>query len=97
MADTSSNLTIVQVKDFLSGGINSVPFGQERGGITMHGQLAAAIISVEDLQLLESLEDASDVTAYRAAKAEDDGTRIGLVELQAETRSATGECEKACG
>lgn len=87
MAHTSSNLTIGQLKDSLSAAINSASFGHERVGITKHGKLAAALISIEDLELLESLEDASDLAAYRAAKSEDDGTRIGLEELQAETRS----------
>lgn len=87
MAHTSSNLTIGQLKDSLSAAVNSASFGHERVGITKHGKLAAVIIGVEDLELLESLEDASDLMAYRTAKAEDDGTRISLDELQAETRS----------
>ncbi len=88
MAYTTSNVSIGDLKNSLSAVINSAAFGHERVGITKHGKLAAALISVEDLELLEDLEDAADLAAYRRAKAEDDGTRISLAELQAETRSA---------
>ncbi|WP_026529525.1 type II toxin-antitoxin system prevent-host-death family antitoxin [Haematomicrobium sanguinis] len=88
MAHTTTNLTVGQLKDSLSNAINSASYGQERVGITKHGKLTAALISVEDLELLEALEDASDLHAYQTAKAEDDGTRVSLEELQAETRNS---------
>lgn len=45
-----------------------------------------AVTSIEDLARLEELEDAYDVAAYRAAQADDDGTRIPLDELIDEVR-----------
>lgn len=80
MVRTSSNLTISQLKRSLSSAVNSASIGHQRIGITRHGKLAAIIIGANDLELLESLEDASDLAAYRAAKAEDDGVRISLDE-----------------
>ena len=59
-------------------------FGHERIGLTRNGKLTAVVIGVEDLQLLEQLEDARDVAAYRAAKAEDNGERISLSDLRDE-------------
>jgi len=60
-------------------------YGHERVGITRRGKVAAVLISVEDLERLENLEDAEDLAAYRAARAGDDGTRVSLADLLAET------------
>lgn len=62
-------------------------FGHERIGLTRNGKLAAVVIGVEDLELLEKLEDAEDLAAYRAAKADDDGLRVSLADLRAESAS----------
>ena len=55
--------------------------------MTRNGKLAAVLVSVSDLEALEAFEDAQDVAAFRAAKAQDDGTRISLEELRRELRS----------
>ncbi len=52
-----------------------------------NGRLAAVLVSVSDLEALEAFEDAQDVDAFRAAKAQDDGTRVSLEELRRELRS----------
>ena len=52
-----------------------------RGNITRRGKVAAVLISAEDLERFERLEDEADVRALKEAKAEDDGTRVGLDEL----------------
>lgn len=44
----------------------------------------AAIVSIEDVELLDELEMRADVEALRQARAEDDGTRISLEEFLAE-------------
>lgn len=64
--------------------VGSVGYGKERVGVTRYGKLAAVMISVEDLELLEQLEDARDLAEFRAAKASDDGSRISMDELAAE-------------
>jgi hypothetical protein len=48
----------------------------------MRRQPAAVVISVADLELLETPEDARDAADFTAAKADDDGTRVSIAELR---------------
>lgn len=51
------------------------------------GEVVGAVISREDLELLEELdrlEDAADAEAFDAAKAADDGTRHSWEDVKAE-------------
>lgn len=73
-----------ELRTELSDIVSRVAFGHERIGLTRHGKLAAVVIGVDDLELLERLEDAEDLAAYRRAEAEDDGVRVSLEELRAE-------------
>jgi prevent-host-death family protein len=50
--------------------VNKVAFGGERILLHRHGKDVAAIVPVEDLQLLESLEERMDLEAARAALKE---------------------------
>ena len=50
--------------------VNRVRFGGERLTLTRHGRAVAAVVSVEDAELLERLEDAADLEAARQALAE---------------------------
>ncbi len=50
--------------------VNEVAFGQERVALSRRGKRVAAVISADDLALLEALEDRYDVEAARAALAE---------------------------
>ena len=59
-------------------------YAGERIGVTRNGKLAAVVISVADLEALEAFEMAQDVSAYREAKATDDGTRVTIDELRAD-------------
>ena len=52
--------------------------------ISRNGKTVAALISYEDLKLLEEYEELLDIEALRKARAEDDGYRIGLDEFLAE-------------
>lgn len=47
--------------------VNKVAFGGERIRLHRHGKDVAAIVPVEDLQLIEDLEDRMDLDAARAA------------------------------
>lgn len=62
-------------------------YAGERIGVTRNGKLAAVVVSVADVEALEEFEMAQDVTAYREAKAADDGTRVTLEELRADLTS----------
>lgn len=50
--------------------VNRAGYGGERVELTRHGRPVAAIISAEDLALLESLEDAADLRAIADALAD---------------------------
>lgn len=72
---------VADLRVHLSDTINRAAYGHERINITRRGKVAAVLISAEDLERFERLEDEADVRALKEAKAEDDGTRVGLDEL----------------
>ncbi|MBA3343184.1 MAG: type II toxin-antitoxin system Phd/YefM family antitoxin [Gemmatimonadaceae bacterium] len=63
--------------------INKVAFGGERFVLHRHGKDVAAIVPVEDLQLLENLEDRMDLELARAALKEK-APRIAWTRLKQE-------------
>ena len=81
MVSLSRNIGARELRHDLADVVARVSYGGERIGVTRNGRLAAVMISVDDLELLEQLENARDLAEYRAAKAEDDGTRVPLGEL----------------
>jgi prevent-host-death family protein len=50
--------------------INQVAFGGERVRLTRHGKAVAAVVPVEDLDLLEKIEDEIDLADLEAALAD---------------------------
>lgn len=84
MVSVSKQVGTRVLRDELSDVVARVSYRGERIGVTKNGRLAAVMISVDDLELLEALENERDLAEYRAAKAEDDGTRVSLDELRAE-------------
>jgi prevent-host-death family protein len=50
--------------------VNRAAYRQERVLLTRHGKPIAAIISTDDLELLEALEDKADLDAIDAALAD---------------------------
>ncbi|MEK6190725.1 MAG: type II toxin-antitoxin system prevent-host-death family antitoxin [Chloroflexota bacterium] len=50
--------------------INKVAFGGERVRLTRHGKAVAAVVPVEDLDLLEMIEDEIDLADLEAALAD---------------------------
>ncbi|HEX9637728.1 MAG TPA: type II toxin-antitoxin system Phd/YefM family antitoxin [Acidobacteriota bacterium] len=63
-------LTVTEARDNLGDTLNRVAYGKERVLIGRRGKPLAALVPVEDLELLEELEDRSDVQAAREALAE---------------------------
>jgi prevent-host-death family protein len=55
------------VRKDLSNVLNRVAYGGERLVITRHGKPSAAIVSVEDLELIRAIEDKIDRRAIRKA------------------------------
>jgi prevent-host-death family protein len=64
--------------------VNRVSYGGERVVLTRHGRRVAAVVPIEDLELLEALEDARDLDDVRAALADPDNrARIAWDDLKA--------------
>lgn len=84
MNSLSRSVTTAALRDELADVVGRVSYGRERVGVTRHGKLAAVVIGIDDLELLEALEDARDAAELRAAHAADDGGRVPLAELRSE-------------
>jgi len=67
-----SDVTTVDARRDFSDLLNRVAYGHERMVLTRRGKRLVAVVPVEDLELLESLEDRIDLEAAREALAEAD-------------------------
>ena len=65
-----AELTTVQVRAQLSEIINRAAFGKERLFLTRRGKRIAAIVPIEDIDLLEALEDKIDLEEARTSLTE---------------------------
>jgi prevent-host-death family protein len=65
-----TRLTASAVRDTLGDTLNRVAYRGERIILERHGKAVAALVSVEDLSLLEALEDRLDMQAARRAQRE---------------------------
>ena len=71
MSETDRVTTSAAVaRDNLAEIINRAAFGKERVVLSRHGKAVAAVVPLEDLEMLEALEDAADLKAAREAWAE---------------------------
>jgi prevent-host-death family protein len=66
-SDDMNERRISEARESFSTTVNKVAFGGERVVLTRHGRRVAAVVPIEDLELLERLEDASDLDDVRAA------------------------------
>jgi len=65
-----SERRVSEARESFSTTVNRVAFGGERVVLTRHGRRVAAVVPIEDLELLQSLEDARDLDDVRAALAD---------------------------
>ena len=80
-----SERRISEAREAFSTTVNRVAFGGERVVLTRHGKRVAAVVPIEDLELLESLEDARDLDEVRAALSDPANREaIGWEALKAE-------------
>jgi PHD/YefM family antitoxin component YafN of YafNO toxin-antitoxin module len=63
-------MSLVQFRDTMADPINRVMYQGERIVLERHGKGVAAVVSLEDLQALEAMEDAKDVAAAKEARKE---------------------------
>jgi len=65
-----AKLAATAIRDAFSDTINRVAYQGERITLERHGKTVAALVSKEDLELLEALEDRIDLDAARKALKE---------------------------
>ena len=65
-----TKLAATAVRDAFSETINRVAYQGERVALERHGKTVAALVSVDDLELLQALEDRTDLAAARKALKE---------------------------
>ena len=90
MNTLATTLSTRELRANLSDVLGRASYGGERIGVTKNGRLTAIVIGVDDLLALEELEDARDLAAFREAARNDDGQRVSLADLRA--NSTTSGC-----
>jgi len=63
-------LAATELRDHISETINRVAYQGDRIALQRHGKPVAALVSIEDLELLEALEAKMDLAAARRALKE---------------------------
>jgi len=71
-----SSLNTSDARDNLADLLNRVAYAKDRVRITRHGRAIAAVVPIEDLEMIEKLEDEIDIREARKAldEAADKGT-----------------------
>ncbi|MBI1902395.1 MAG: type II toxin-antitoxin system Phd/YefM family antitoxin [Planctomycetia bacterium] len=64
------NVAVAKIRNNLADALNRVAYGGERVVLERRGKGIAAIVSMDDLALLERLEDEADIKAARKARKE---------------------------
>jgi prevent-host-death family protein len=67
-----TRIAATKAREEFSETLNRVAYGQERIILERRGKGIAAVISIEDLELLEALEEQADVEMARKRLAEED-------------------------
>lgn len=65
-----TRLAATAVRDAFSETVNRVAYQGERIALERHGKTVAALVSADDLELLQALEDRIDLAAARRALKE---------------------------
>lgn len=76
-------MSTVEAREHFAEVVNRAAYGKERIGLLRHGKPVAAVVPLEDLELLERLETERDIADARQALAEAAGT-TSLADLRAE-------------
>ena len=79
----STEIPVTEAREEMAAIIRRAEVASERVMLTRHGRRVAAVVSAEDLELLELLEDRADLGLMREALAESD-ERIPYDKLRAD-------------
>jgi prevent-host-death family protein len=74
--ETNMELSISTIRDNLADALNRVAYGGERVVLQRRGKGVAALVSLEDLAILEELENQADIKAARKARKEKGGITL---------------------
>ena len=77
-----TRMGVSDARDHLSEVVDRARYTQERVVLTKRGREVGAIISIDDLNLLEMLEDQLDIKEARQALEESQGERISYDEVR---------------
>ncbi len=77
-----TRIGVSDARDHLSEIVDRARYTQERVVLTKRGREVGAIISIDDLKLLEMLEDQLDIKAARQALEESQGERISYDDIR---------------
>lgn len=69
-------MNVVDIRNNLADAINRVAYAGERIILERRGKSVAALVSVEDLALLQELEDKADIRAAKKALKEKGGISL---------------------
>lgn len=69
-------ISITEIRDNLADALNRVAYGGERVILQRRGKGVAALVSMEELALLEELENQADIAAARKALKEKGGITL---------------------
>jgi prevent-host-death family protein len=69
-------ISISEARDRLADALNRVAYGGERVVVQRRGKGVAALVSMEDLALLEEVENQADIRAARKALKEKGGISL---------------------
>ena len=87
-----ARMTASEARENFATILNEVAFGGERILLHRHGKDVAAVVPIEDVELLEALEDKMDLEAARKALAEN-GPRIKWEQLKKQIAQASESAE----
>ncbi|MDE2196763.1 MAG: type II toxin-antitoxin system Phd/YefM family antitoxin [Gammaproteobacteria bacterium] len=78
--ESTGTVSVVEAREKFGDLVNRAALLSERVYVTKHGKRVAALVSVEDAELLEALEDRLDLEAVKKARA--DIARHGTIPLE---------------
>jgi len=77
------NVSVAKVRNNLADALNRAAYAGERVILERRGKPVAALVSMDDLELLEQLENEADLKAVRKARKEG-GKPIPLAKIETE-------------
>ena len=85
-------LSIISFREQMAEPINRVAYQGQRVVLERRGKAVAALVSMEDLRLLEAMEDTADLKA--AAKARREKGTVPLADIKAELTARKAKARK---